>query len=852
MNYHRDCKTSEERETSLKKAQGVTPATHSSAKRRVWSAKAVALLLAGAQLWGAASGAQAGTAAATEIIAPDLPAPSNSSLTAPNSGVFINGTRLDSNGVPVRHLWLPDHLKGICRVDIDTAGKYFLNDATCISFIGGAAIKPGQLAYDPNTQNLYSVDLSAKTQGVFRIRFTPDADNGDGRLDQFNASVLGGANAGCGIPGNIPNSASLGPDNNLYIGFKRSGNIVRVVNPSVDPLPCGNVQTIGATADGKKNFGFGWIGHDLYGADGLSAWVIPKADQCFTAANNFSACKGSSILVGQVPAPSIATTDQVYPAQNGTTLYVGTPTSVVAVKLSSAPVVVDTNFGTGFSFVAGLAVDMANPANKVVYAADDPTNGAGVGSGRLWTLTTPAPQAAAPGAPTNVKATAKPEAAALSWAAGSSGSQPITSYTITTTSANTSVPAVPPLTVTIVPPASTPPTFATVTGLVDTTTYDFTITATNSVGTSPASASVSATPAAATLPSAPQNVTALAGNASASVAWTAPTTDGNSPLTGYTVTASSPTGVIPAASNVVPSTTGTVVTGLTNGASYTFTVAAVNAMGSTTSPATSPVTPSAASGSPDMAIAMTGPASINFGADATYTITATNNGPSNAEQVIVTDTLPATGATLVGTPVPTQGSCLVAAGQPVTCNLGTINAGSSVTVPVTLNVTGNIVNNAAVKANTAAGVALTDPNPANNTAKVATAIAVATTTTDLQATGSAKTGGPAVNTSDTFTWQIKNSGKSAANAATFTVSNPSPGSLSFTSFTSSIGTCTGPDVNGDIRCTADSLAAGQTMTVTVNVFVSGKGSFATTGKASFSGTDTNPGNDTATITIQVK
>ena len=63
----------------------------------------------------------------------------------------------------------------------------------------------------------------------------------------------------------------------------------------------------------------------------------------------------------------------------------------------------------------------------------------------------------------------------------------------------------------------------------------------------------------------------------------------------------------------------------------------------------------------------------------TYTISVSNNGPSAAHVVTLTDTL-AAGLTLVSA-TPSQGTC--AGTGPITCNLGTINSGSNATVTVT-------------------------------------------------------------------------------------------------------------------------------------------------------------------------
>ena len=195
----------------------------------------------------------------------------------------------------------------------------------------------------------------------------------------------------------------------------------------------------------------------------------------------------------------------------------------------------------------------------------------------------------APSAPTGVTATAGNGTARVSWTAPNNGNSPITSYTVTPATGSTTLT---PTVITGNPPA----TNTSISGLTNGTTYTFTVTATNAVGTSPASAPSNAvTPAAPTAPAAPTGITASAGNASASVTWTAPA-NGGSAITSYTVTPYVGGNAQPATTvtGTPPATTAT-VTGLTNGQSYTFTVTATNGVG--TSPPSSPsnaVTPSAA------------------------------------------------------------------------------------------------------------------------------------------------------------------------------------------------------------------------------------------------------------------
>ena len=99
---------------------------------------------------------------------------------------------------------------------------------------------------------------------------------------------------------------------------------------------------------------------------------------------------------------------------------------------------------------------------------------------------------------------------------------------------------------------------------------------------------------AATAPGAPTIGTATAGNASASVSWTAPVSDGGSPITGYQVDALTGGTTVVSTTPAAAGTTSATVSGLTNGTSYTFQVRAVNAVGTSPNSAQSnAVTPTA-------------------------------------------------------------------------------------------------------------------------------------------------------------------------------------------------------------------------------------------------------------------
>ncbi|MCU1496076.1 MAG: hypothetical protein JWM47_29 [Acidimicrobiales bacterium] len=108
-------------------------------------------------------------------------------------------------------------------------------------------------------------------------------------------------------------------------------------------------------------------------------------------------------------------------------------------------------------------------------------------------------------------------------------------------------------------------------------------------------------PAAATVPGAPGTPAAVPGDGEATVSWTAPASNGGSPITGYAITPYIGAEAQPVR-NVGPSPTSAAVTGLTNGVAYTFKVAAKNAVGTGPQSAASPAITPEASSLPDGAV----------------------------------------------------------------------------------------------------------------------------------------------------------------------------------------------------------------------------------------------------------
>jgi len=221
----------------------------------------------------------------------------------------------------------------------------------------------------------------------------------------------------------------------------------------------------------------------------------------------------------------------------------------------------------------------------------------------------------------------------------------------------------------------------------------------------------------------------------------------------------------------------------------------------------------------------------------TYVVTLTNNGPSAATGVTVTDTLPSSVAFVSATP--TQGSCAQSGGT-VSCSIGSLANGATatVTILVTPGAAGTITNTARVMANES------DANTANNTATASTTVNPAA---DLSMTKSDTPDPVLVGQKLTYTVSLTNNGPSAATGVT--VTDTLPPSVAFVSATPTQGSCA--QSGGTVTCSIGKLANGATATVTIVVTPGAAGTITNTASVTGSEFDPNTTNNTAAASTTV-
>jgi len=293
----------------------------------------------------------------------------------------------------------------------------------------------------------------------------------------------------------------------------------------------------------------------------------------------------------------------------------------------------------------------SSPGGKTATGASSPltvtglTNGTaytftvtatnGVGTGGASMASTSVTPAGLPLPPTIVSAQARASATQVlvTFSGDSGNGSLITSYTVTSSPGG--------LTGTV-SPSGLASNIKIFTGLTAGTSYTFTVTATNSIGTSVSS--VASNPVIPGVPLPPTIGTALAGNGQAVVTFS-PGTAVASATTGYTVTSSSGGKTATGASSPIT------ITGLNNGTAYSFTVTATNSYGTGAASAASnsviPLAPSCtaskftimATAATGVTISPSGSLQVTCGSNPIFTITTPTcaNGCSSVSTQTIID-----------------------------------------------------------------------------------------------------------------------------------------------------------------------------------------------------------------------
>ncbi|HEY4278469.1 MAG TPA: isopeptide-forming domain-containing fimbrial protein [Conexibacter sp.] len=252
----------------------------------------------------------------------------------------------------------------------------------------------------------------------------------------------------------------------------------------------------------------------------------------------------------------------------------------------------------------------------------------------------------------------------------------------------------------------------------------------------------------------------------------------------------------------------------------------------------------------DLAIDKSGPATVEPGSQLTWDLLITNNGPDDATGVTVSDPLPA------GVAFTAAGEGCTPADGTVTCAVGDLAAGASVTRQVTATVPVLLASTTIVNTASVAGDQL-DPNPDNNRDDASTTVNAAQVTPpppvdnsfDLSLQNRVQKGSkPQLGGTFGYVLTATESGPGTATAAVVTDTVPA-GLQPLSAKVAAGSSCTVK--KQVVTCPLGDMAPASTRTITVQAKALKTGTVKNTAVVSSSAADRDPANDTASATTKV-
>ena len=250
---------------------------------------------------------------------------------------------------------------------------------------------------------------------------------------------------------------------------------------------------------------------------------------------------------------------------------------------------------------------------------------------------------------------------------------------------------------------------------------------------------------------------------------------------------------------------------------------------------------------------------LTVGDDTVYTVTVTNLGPSAAENVVMTDTMPVNRVSYRSYTAPADATCgtvptVDSLGGTLQCSFPSIPAGESRVILITGRgvAKGTATNNASVTSDE--GPLGYEPNAGNNTASEGTTVR---TRVDMEVASKVATPST-VNLRDPFSYLVtvrNNTGSGLAEADDVSVSDTLPSGMELTgapsvtviSGTTTANSCTGSAGSTSFSCSLGTVSLGAQLTISVPVRVvtatSPGQTFTNTATVSTSSYDAVPANN---------
>ncbi|HSB09838.1 MAG TPA: HYR domain-containing protein [Blastocatellia bacterium] len=336
--------------------------------------------------------------------------------------------------------------------------------------------------------------------------------------------------------------------------------------------------------------------------------------------------------------------------------------------------------------------------------------------------------------------------------------------------------------------------------------------------------------------------------------------DSSTTVCGGTLTTTNATGLI-ALSGATIAASGTCtfsvnVTGTTGGVKNNTTGAVTSTNGGTGGTASASISVLSA----DLAVTKSdSPDPVIAGNNITYTINFTNNGPSDAQTVTLTDAVPAnttfvSATVTTGTGWSTSAPAVGGTGN-VVFSKATVASGEAAVFTMVVHVNTNTANGATITNSATAASATSDPTPGNNTGTATTTVQ---TQADLAVT---KTDSPdPVVAGNNLTYAINFTNNGPSDAQSVSVTDAVPANTTFVSATVTTGSgwsVSAPAVGGtgNVVFSKATVTGGETavFTIVVNVNLNTPNNTTITNSAiaASSTTDPTPGNNTGTTTTTV-